>query len=224
MGGSLFAVYPVEAPGGYMLVALTLEAWDTYGTKPNFTPTRPWLYEPFDIINYHEVSIAEYDQLMRDYKSGTYHFDIRESVFDLKEVYDMFEAAKTDPEVIAFKERQKKGVAEQLAIEQKLYAEWTSEQEVQKEREAERLKGILSSEPAITIDSPMDANVWKLMVEPGDLLREGQVVAILEAMKMEINIICTAEAVGAKVEAIASKPGTVVSPGAWLIVAKKDKA
>jgi hypothetical protein len=32
-------------------------------------------------------------------------------------------------------------------------------------------------------------------------------------MKMEINIICTGEAVGAKVEAIASKPRTL-----WLLL------
>jgi urea carboxylase len=54
-------------------------------------------------------------------------------------------------------------------------------------------------------------------------LKEGQIVAILEAMKMEINVLCTEEAGGTVVEAIASKPGTVVSPGAWIIVAKIDE-
>ena len=80
---------------------------------------------------------------------------------------------------------------------------------------------MMESEPKITIDSPIDANVWKVLVEPGKTLKEGQVVAILEAMKMEINVICSEEAVGMVVEAIASKPGTVVSPGAWIVVVKK---
>jgi len=48
-------------------------------------------------------------------------------------------------------------------------------------------------------------------------------VAILEAMKMEINVICTDEAVGTTVEAIASQPGTVVSPGTWIVISKKEE-
>lgn len=224
MGGSLFAIYPVEAPGGYMLFARTMECWDTFGLKPNFAPARPWLFEPFDIVRYHEVSIEQYDQLMRDFKNDKYRFDIREGEFSLQEVYEMFEKAKTDPEVVAFRDGQKKGVAELLATEKKLYGEWVAQQEAEKAIEAEKLKGMMESEPAITIESPIDANVWKILVGPGEVLKENQIVAILEAMKMEINVLCTEEAVGARVEAIASKAGTVVKPGAWIVVAKKDDA
>lgn len=31
MGGSLFVIYPLEAPGGYMLFARKMECWDTFG-------------------------------------------------------------------------------------------------------------------------------------------------------------------------------------------------
>jgi allophanate hydrolase subunit 1 len=222
MGGSLFAIYPVEAPGGYMLFARTMECWDTFGNGPSFTPMRPWLYEPFDIVRYHEVNVKEYDQLMLDYKRGNYKFDIRDGTFSLKEVHEIFEKSKTDPTVQAFRSAQKKGVAENLATEKRLYGEWVAAQEAEKEKEAERVKEMMDSEPSITIDSPIDANVWKVLVEPGDVLKEGQVVAILEAMKMEINVLCGGEAAGKKVEAIASKPGTVVSPGAWIVVVKAE--
>lgn len=222
MGGSLFAIYPVEAPGGYMMFARTMECWDSFGNGPSFTPTRPWLYEPFDIVRYHEVSVKEYDQLMLDYKRGKYKFDFRDGVFDLKEVHSIFEKSKSDRNVKLFRERQQKAVAENLAIEKRLYGEWVAEQEAEKEREAERVKEMMDSEPSITINSPIDANVWKVLVEPGDVLKEGQVVAILEAMKMEINVLCEGEAVGKKVEAIASKPGSVVSPGAWIVVVKAE--
>jgi urea carboxylase len=220
MGGSLFAIYPVEAPGGYMMFARTMECWDTFGNGPSFAPTRPWLYEPFDIVRYHEVSVKEYDRLMLDYKRGNYKYDIRDGIFDLQEIHSIFKDSKSDPSVKAFRERQQKGVAENLAIEKKLYGAWVAEQEAEKEREADRVKEMMDSEPSITIDSPIDANVWKVLVEPGDVLKEGQVVAILEAMKMEINVICEGEAIGKQVEAIASKPGSVVSPGAWIIVVK----
>jgi len=223
MGGSLFAIYPLEAPGGYMLFARTMECWDTFGSGPSFTPTRPWLFEPFDIVHYDEVSVEEYDGLMLAYKRGEYKFDIREGVFELHDVHERFEKSKTDAKVMAFREGQKKGVEINLAKEKKLYGEWVAEQEAEKKRDAERVKEMMEAEPSITIDSPIDANVWKVLVEPGDVLKEGQVVAILEAMKMEINVLCTEEAVGAVVEAVASKPGTVVSPGAWIVVAKVEE-
>ena len=35
------------------------------------------------------------------------------------------------------------------------------------------------------IESPMTANVWKVQVAVGDTVAEGDVVVILEAMKME---------------------------------------
>ncbi|KAG0648468.1 Urea amidolyase [Hyphodiscus hymeniophilus] len=222
MGGSLFAIYPVEAPGGYMMFARTMECWDSFGSGPSFSPTRPWLYEPFDIVRYHEVSVKEYDNLMLDYKRGNYKFDIRDGVFDLAEIYSVFENSKSDRGVKEFRERQRKAVVENLAIEKRLYGEWVAAQEAEKEKEAERVKEMMNAEPSITINSPIDANVWKVLVEPGDVLEEGQVVAILEAMKMEINVLCEGEAVGKKVEAIASKPGSVVQPGAWIVVVKAE--
>jgi biotin carboxyl carrier protein len=33
---------------------------------------------------------------------------------------------------------------------------------------------MMDSESSITIDSPIDVNVWKVLVEPGDLLEEGE--------------------------------------------------
>lgn len=39
----------------------------------------------------------------------------------------------------------------------------------------------MDSDPVMAIDSPIDANVWKVLVEPGDISKEGQLVAILES-------------------------------------------
>ncbi|ABS74199.1 MULTISPECIES: acetyl-CoA carboxylase biotin carboxyl carrier protein subunit [Bacillus] len=38
----------------------------------------------------------------------------------------------------------------------------------------------------------MAGNLWKIHVKPGDVIEEGQEVAILESMKMEIPIIADA--------------------------------
>jgi hypothetical protein len=45
-----------------------------------------------------------------------------------------------------------------------LYGEWVAEQEAEK-RDAERVKEMMESEPSITIDSPIDANVWKVVTK-----------------------------------------------------------
>jgi urea carboxylase len=47
----------------------------------------------------------------------------------------------------------------------------------------------LFSDPAISsIDAPTASNVWKVLVEAGQTITAGQTIAILEAMKMEINV------------------------------------
>jgi biotin carboxyl carrier protein len=39
----------------------------------------------------------------------------------------------------------------------------------------------------IEVVAPMTASVWKIQVKEGDVVKDGQVLAILEAMKMEIR-------------------------------------
>lgn len=46
----------------------------------------------------------------------------------------------------------------------------------------------IPSDNANTITASMNANVFKILVKAGDVVKEGQVVVILEAMKMEIEI------------------------------------
>lgn len=41
---------------------------------------------------------------------------------------------------------------------------------------------------AVTIEAPLPGNVWKIMVKEGQEVKEGDVLIILEAMKMENEI------------------------------------
>ena len=56
----------------------------------------------------------------------------------------------------------------------------------------------------------MAANVWKVLVTPGQSVAEGDTVVILESMKMEIPVI--AEAAGV-VAALPVSEGDVVNEG-----------
>ncbi|MEK9765700.1 MAG: biotin/lipoyl-containing protein, partial [Thalassolituus sp.] len=53
--------------------------------------------------------------------------------------------------------------------------------------------GSAAAAPAATgggepVGAPLAGNVWKVLVQPGDVVEEGDVVLILEAMKMETEI------------------------------------
>src|SRR5208283_3834813 len=49
-----------------------------------------------------------------------------------------------------------------------------------------------------TLDSPLQGNMWKVLVKQGDTVAEGQLLCIIEAMKMENEI--TAHKAGTVVE------------------------
>ena len=63
---------------------------------------------------------------------------------------------------------------------------------------------------AETIQADMGANVWKILVSPGDTVEEDDTLLILEAMKMEIPV--TAEDSGTVVEVLVAE-GDVVALG-----------
>ncbi|KAK1674482.1 urea carboxylase [Colletotrichum godetiae] len=210
LGGSLLVVYPVTSPGGYQLMGRTLGTWDLMGTRAGFSPTRPWLFNNFDIVRFHEVSKEEFDQVERDFEAGRYVFDISDGTISMDEYIAKFDAAARDPAHLEWRKRQDAAAQEMGELEQRLFGEWT----------AAKAEALLKKN-AVAIESPMNANVWKVLVEVGDVLEEKQTVAILEAMKMEIKVIVPDSHVGAVVTKITRPPGSVVSPGMPIVVGKK---
>src|SRR5204863_7183912 len=67
--------------------------------------------------------------------------------------------------------------------------------------------------------SPLQGNVWKVLVEQGQKVEEGQLVTIIEAMKMENEI--TAHKAGVVAE-LPIKEGEAISAGAPLAVIKDE--
>ena len=56
--------------------------------------------------------------------------------------------------------------------------------------------------------------VSRIAVKPGDKVKKGDVVAIVEAMKMETGI---SAAIGGVVEAVYAQPGDIVQAGQLLV-------
>ncbi|HCS12073.1 MAG TPA: acetyl-CoA carboxylase biotin carboxyl carrier protein subunit [Clostridiales bacterium] len=65
------------------------------------------------------------------------------------------------------------------------------------------------------ITSPMPGSIFKVNVKPGDSVKRGDVVIILEAMKMENEIFAAEDAVVVSVEV---KEGATVDTGDVLVV------
>jgi urea carboxylase len=79
-------------------------------------------------------------------------------------------------------------------------------------------------DPDITaIEAPLNANVWKVEIKEGDKLEKEKVVAILEAMKLEIPVKTEADLDGGTVEKVLVKPNDVVEAGKPLILARRPK-
>lgn len=222
MGGSILVGYTTEQPGGYMMLARTLEMWDPFGSKPGFDTTRPWLFEPFDKIKFYEVGVEEYDSLARDFAAGTYEWQVSPSTFDVRQAYERFQHELRSSDMVAYREGQRKGLEEQDQLERELYAEWKAEVAAAEAADAEDSAALQDDADTLVVSSPMAANVWKVEVSPGDVLKSGQTVAILEAMKMEVKVAAPQDADGFKVRSILKKPNTMVTAGDVIVVARRD--
>jgi biotin carboxyl carrier protein len=66
----------------------------------------------------------------------------------------------------------------------------------------------------------MQANVWKVIAEEGQLLQASQKITILEAMKMEIDVVVPERLIGATLERILIKPGDTVESGQAVAIAR----
>lgn len=72
-----------------------------------------------------------------------------------------------------------------------------------------------ASEGGEVVDSPMPGNIWKILVKEGQEVKEGEVLLILEAMKMENEITSPKDGV---VASILTQEGAAVNTGDKLVV------
>ena len=64
------------------------------------------------------------------------------------------------------------------------------------------------------LSSPMPASVVRVNVEPGQTVARGDVLIVLEAMKMELSITAPRDS---RVKAVACRAGELVQPGVALV-------
>lgn len=214
------ALYNVESPGGYMNTGLSIPTADILGFKNGYSLEKPWLFDDFDQITFYEVSEEEYTELIQTFRSGRYEYEYEDTEFDMKEHNKLL--SDTAEEVKEIRRKQREAQAEMDKIEKEMLDKWNEEKEAGKVS-VDTVEELLNDPDIIAIEAPVNANVWKVQVEEGSELKEDQIVVILEAMKLEINVNAESGMAGAKVEKLLVKPNDVVDAGKPLILLRKQK-
>jgi urea carboxylase len=206
IGGAYMCVYGMEGPGGYQFVGRTIQMWNRWN---NFTGGKPWLLRFFDQIRFYSVSAEELLHIRADFPRGKFELNIEESTFNLKD-YNKF-LMRESTSINAFKANQQNAFeAERERWVASGQANYSNEVESTSNDNAfELLEGsrVLSSHVA--------GNLWQIKVKLGDSVREGDLVMIVESMKMEISVLANCSG---KVAQILGKEGMTVSAGQHLLV------
>ncbi|SDC96468.1 urea carboxylase [Paraburkholderia lycopersici] len=216
IGGAYLCVYGMEGPGGYQFVGRTVQMWNRYRTTREFEAGKPWLLRIFDEIRFHEVSEAELAQLRADFVAGRASLQIEESVFDLG-AYSRFLHDEADS-IAAFKATQQAAFeAERERWRAAGHAQYGADEE--SAGTAAGGDGEALDEGCLALTADLSGSVWKLLVKAGDAIEKGQVVAILESMKMEVSV-SAAEA--GTIESVDCSEGAAIVNGQRLMVLRVE--
>ncbi|OBY75529.1 urea carboxylase [Acinetobacter gyllenbergii] len=188
IGGAYMCVYGMEGPGGYQFVGRTTQVWSRYRQNPNFEAHKPWLLRFFDQIRFYEVSEPELLEMREDFKAGRLQLRIEEGVLNLKD-YNAF-LKDNQSSIQAFKQIQQSNFeAERRRWHEAGLAEYVSESMDAVLDDSE----IIVPNGGMIVESHMPGSVWKIECTVGDIIEEGETLAVIEAMKIEIPILAPAK-------------------------------
>lgn len=208
IGGAYMCVYGMEGPGGYQFVGRTLQMWNRYREVAAFDG-KPWLLRFFDQIRFYPVSAEELLRIRRDFPLGRFPLRIEHSELRLAD-YQAFLAAEAEG-IAAFR-------AQQQAAFNAERERWIASGQAHFDSE--------DPAPELGEDAPLDAgqhaieshiagNLWQVQVEAGASVKAGDVLVILESMKMEIPLTAPRDGV---VREVRVQPGSPVRAGQRVVV------
>ncbi|WP_339412264.1 urea carboxylase [Pseudomonas sp. EA_35y_Pfl2_R5] len=208
IGGAYMCVYGMEGPGGYQFVGRTLQMWNRYREVAAFDG-KPWLLRFFDQIRFYPVSAEELLRIRRDFPLGRYDLRIEHSELALNDYQD-FLVDQADG-IAAFRAQQR-GAFD--AERQRWIASG------QAHYESEEVAADLGEDAPLgiglhSIDSHIAGNLWQVQVSEGNTVKAGDVLVILESMKMEIPLLAPRDGV---VREVRVQPGSPVRAGQRVVV------
>ncbi|WP_095049200.1 urea carboxylase [Pseudomonas sp. Irchel s3h9] len=212
IGGAYMCVYGMEGPGGYQFVGRTLQMWNRYREVAAFDG-KPWLLRFFDQIRFYPVSAEELLRIRRDFPLGRFDLNIEHSQLNLAD-YQAFLNREAEG-ISAFRAQQQGAFnAERERWIASGQAHFDSEEAVPESTEDAPL-----ADGEQSVDSHIAGNLWQVQVEAGSRVAAGDVLVILESMKMEIPVLAPLAGV---VREIRVQPGSAVRAGQRIVVLALD--
>ncbi|MCC2637248.1 MAG: 2-oxoglutarate carboxylase small subunit [Moraxellaceae bacterium] len=212
IGGAYMCVYGMEGPGGYQFVGRTVQMWNRHRVTRDFEAGKPWLLRFFDQVRFYPVSESELLEMRRDFISGRFQLRIEEGTFSLAD-YQKFLGDNAES-IGAFKATQQAAFdAERERWRATGQAEYISESAVMTATEEVDLP-----EGARLVAAHVPGNIWQLQVKAGDKVKKGDVLVIIESMKMEFNVHAPCDG---EVHAVLAAEGSQVGAGVDLLVLKE---
>ena len=210
IGGVYMCIYGMDSPGGYQLVGRTLPIWNKFLKNPQFSEGASWLLRFFDQVKFYPVSEAELDLQREAFRHGKLTLRIEEEIFSLAE-HEQF-LADNAQSIADFKARQQLAFTKEVAL-------WQNEEQ----QLAELAESSSDAEPLLegqhAVEADISGNIWKLLVEPGQRVKAGEPLLIVEAMKMEFAVHAPFDGL---VQSIKCKAGRPVQAGDALIYLQAD--
>ncbi|WP_370683139.1 5-oxoprolinase/urea amidolyase family protein [Pseudomonas syringae pv. atrofaciens] len=212
IGGAYMCVYGMEGPGGYQFVGRTLQMWNRYRDVAAFEG-KPWLLRFFDQIRFYPVSADELLRIRRDFPLGRFALNIEHSTLNLAD-YQAFLSRETEG-ITAFRAQQNAAFnAERERWIANGQADFQSDEGVTPNTEEQPLQPGQQG-----VDSHIAGNLWQVQVQPGEHVEAGDVLVILESMKMEIPLLAPIAGV---VQDVRVQPGSAVRAGQRVVVLSAD--
>ncbi|EQM77107.1 urea carboxylase [Stutzerimonas stutzeri] len=212
IGGAYMCVYGMEGPGGYQFVGRTLQMWNRYRAVEAFGG-QPWLLRFFDQIRFYPVSAKELLNIRNDFPLGRYPLKIEETELRLSDYQDFLEKEAEGIEAFRTQQRAAFDAERQRWIESG-----------QAHFESEEMTPDLGEDASLSVgqhgvESHIAGNLWQVQTKVGERVSAGDVLVILESMKMEIPL--TAPVAGV-VKEVRVQPGSPVRTGQRVVVIEAE--
>jgi len=204
IGGAYMCIYGMEGPGGYQLFGRTIQMWNTWRTTPVFEPGHPWLLRFFDQIRFFPVGAEELLEARAAFPHGGYPLRIEPGEFSYADYAkgllrdrDSIAAFKRGQQAAFDAERRRWKALRIDEVQDDVAATAaTSAEDI-----PDGLAGVFSEVPG---------NVWKILATEGADVASGDVLAIIESMKMEISVLAPATG---RIASVRIKPGQTLRAG-----------
>jgi urea carboxylase len=223
IGGAYLCVYGMEGPGGYQFVGRTLQMWNRWkhGAHGSSAFAKPWLLRNFDQLRFYPVTEEELCRIRVDFPLGRFALRIEESQFSQRQ-YQSFlqqEAASISrfkhTQQQAFEAERQRWVdadRDSAALDADLSAQTSSETSAADP----------APDGAMPVLAPIQGSVWKILVAEGSVVQNGEVLMVVESMKMEFQVLAELDAEVLRVDV---QEGSSVNVGdALLFLGYRSKA